>query len=298
MQSNGLDLDQLRAFVTVADRRSFRAAADELHLSPPALSRRIERLEERVGARLLERTSRSVQLSAVGEAFLDRVRGVLADLDGAVLGVHELASGHQGRVTVAAVPSAASGFVPRALARFAQAYPGVKMRLMDGSLQETTLAVLGGQADLGITFDDATVPGLESTPLGDDPYVLAMPAAHPWATRAVIRLDELADLPLIGLHGGSGNRRLLDTQLKAGGLDLTPRHEAAHLQAVLAMVAAGMGAALVPQLAVSPALPGVAARPLQGAPLSRALAVCWSASRRLTPLAQRLIPELQQAFAG
>jgi len=63
-------------------------------------------------------------------------------------------------------------------------------------------------------------------------------------------------------------------------------------------VAAGMGAALVPQLAVSPALPGVAARPLQGAPLSRALAVCWSASRRLTPLAQRLIPELQQAFAS
>jgi DNA-binding transcriptional LysR family regulator len=298
MQSNGLDLDQLHAFVTVADRRSFRAAADELHLSPPALSRRIERLEDRVGARLLERTSRSVQLSAVGEAFLDRVRGVLADLDGAVLGVHELASGHQGRVTIAAVPSAASGFVPRALARFAKAYPGVRLRLMDGALQETTLAVLGGQADLGITFDDATVAGLEATPLGADPYVLALPADHPWTARDGIRLDELAGQPLIGLQGGSGNRRLLDAQLKASGLDLAPRHEAAHLQAVLAMVAAGLGAALVPRLAVSPALPGVAVRPLEGAPLGRVLAVCWSASRRLTPLAQRLIPELQQAFTG
>ena len=79
MKSNGFDLDQLRAFVTVADLRSFRQAAHELHLSPPALSRRVERLEERVGTRLLERTSRSVRPSAVGEAFLERVRAVLED---------------------------------------------------------------------------------------------------------------------------------------------------------------------------------------------------------------------------
>ena len=95
-----MELSRLRAFVTVADLRSFRQAAHELHLSPPALSRRVERLEERVGARLLERTSRSVRPSAVGEAFLERVRAVLEDLDDAVLGVHELSSGHTGRITV------------------------------------------------------------------------------------------------------------------------------------------------------------------------------------------------------
>ncbi|MCE4555277.1 LysR family transcriptional regulator [Roseateles cellulosilyticus] len=296
MESNGLDLDQLRAFIAVADHLSFREAAEALHLSPPALSRRIERLEERVGARLLERTSRSVQLSSVGEAFLDRVRRVLEDLDGAVLGVHELASGHQGRITVAAIPSAATGFVPRALVRLADAYPGVRMRLMDGSLQETTLAVLGGQADLGICFDDAPIAGLQTAPLGPDPYVLALPPNHPWATRDAARLEELIDQPLVGLGGASGNRQLLDAQLKRLGLQLTVRHEAAHLQAVLGLVAAGLGVALVPRLAVAPGPAGVRVLSLEGRPLSRALAVCWSASRRLTPLAQRLVPLLRDAF--
>ncbi|NCT84967.1 MAG: LysR family transcriptional regulator [Comamonadaceae bacterium] len=296
MQSNGLDLDQLRAFVTVAARQSFRAAADELHLSAPALSRRIERLEERVGARLLERTSRSVKLSAVGEAFLDRVRDVLEDLDAAVLGVHELASGHQGRLTVAAVPTAASGFVPQALGRWLQDYPQVTLRLLDGSLQDTTLSVLGGQADLGIGFADAQVAGLQYAPLGRDPYVLAVPADHAWAAQTQVELAELQRVALVGLAAGSGNRQLLDAQLKARGLALPPRHEAAHLQAVLALVSAGLGAALVPRLAVHRAPPGVRALALAGEPLSRDMAVFWSASRRLTPLAQRLIPALQAAF--
>lgn len=297
MQSNGLDLDQLRAFVTVAARQSFRAAADELHLSPPALSRRIERLEERVGARLLERTSRSVKLSAVGEAFLDRVRDALEDLDAAVLGVHELSSGHQGRITVAAVPTAASGFVPQALGRWLRDYPQVTLRLLDGSLQDTTLSVLGGQADLGVGFADTQVAGLQYAPLGRDPYVLAVPAGHAWAAQTQVELAELGRVALVGLAAGSGNRQLLDTQLRARGLDLTPRHEAAHLQAVLGLVSAGLGPALVPRLAVHQAPPGVRVLDLLGEPLSRDMAVFWSASRRLTPLAQRLIPALQAAFA-
>ena len=297
MQSNGLDLDQLRAFATVAARQSFRAAAEELHLSAPALSRRIERLEERVGARLLERTSRSVKLSAVGEAFLDRVRNVLEDLDAAVLGVHELASGHQGRITVAAVPTAASGFVPQALGRWLKDYPQVTLRLLDGSLQDTTLSVLGGQADLGIGFADAQVAGLQYAPLGRDPYVLAVPADHAWAARTQVELAELDRVALVGLAAGSGNRQLLDAQLKAQGLALPPRHEAAHLQAVLALVSAGLGPALVPRLAVHQSPPGVRVLSLRDEPLSRDMAVFWSASRRLTPLAQRLIPALQAAFA-
>lgn len=96
-------------------------------------------------ARLLERTSRSVRLSAVGGAFLQPVRTILEDLDDAVLDVHELSSGHAGRITVAAVPSAASSFVPRALARLAGRYPGIRFRLLDGSLQATTVVWPGGR---------------------------------------------------------------------------------------------------------------------------------------------------------
>lgn len=296
MTSNGFDLDQLRAFVRVAELRSFRAAADELHLSPPALSRRIEKLEERMGSRLLERSSRAVRLSAVGEAFLDRVRVVLEDLDDAVLGVRELASGHAGRLTVAAVPSAATAFLPAALARLAARHPAVRMRVLDGSLQATALAVLGGTADLGIGFSDTPIDGLAAEPLGRDPYVLAVPAAHAWAGRRTLRLDDLRGQPLMSLGAGSGNRLLLERQLRQARVGLEITHEAAHVAALLGMVSAGLGCALVPAMALRVPPEGVRLVRLQGRPLHREIALLTSRERRLTPLAQRLVPELRAAF--
>jgi len=296
--SNGFDLDQLRAFIAVADLRSFRQAADELHLSPPALSRRIERLEERVGARLLERSSRSVRLSVVGEAFLERVRAVLEDLDDAVLGVHELSSGHTGRITVAAVPSAASSFVPRALARLAERYPGIRFRLLDGSLQETALAVLGGQADVGIGFNDRPIAGLQAELLGEDPYVVALPAGHRWQRRRSLRLQDLNDEPLLSLASGSGNRALLEQQMEQVGVVPRVVHEAAHIWALMGMVEAGLGCALVPEMVARSSPPGVTVVALQGRPLRRKIALLTPVERRLTPLAQRLLPELRTAFKG
>jgi DNA-binding transcriptional LysR family regulator len=295
MLSNGLDLDQLRAFVAVADLRSFRQAAVELHLSPPALSRRIERLEERVGARLLDRTSRSVRLSVVGEAFVERVRSVLEDLDDAVLGVNELSSGHAGRLTVAAVPSAACGFVPQALSRLVGRYPGIRLRLLDGSLQATAMAVLGGQADLGIGFYDNAIPGLHAELLGEDPYVLALPAAHRWAGRRSIRLQDLGNEPMLSLAASSGNRALLELQLAQAGVALEVSHETAHIWALIGMVEAGLGCALVPAMALRSAPSGVAAVSLRGNPLRRKIALLTPVERRLTPLAQRLLPELRAA---
>ena len=298
MSSNGLDLDQLRAFITVADLRSFRQAAVELHLSAPALSRRIERLEERVGARLLDRTSRSVRLSVVGEAFVERVRSVLEDLDDAVLGVNELSSGHTGRLTIAAVPSAACGFVPQALARLTGRYPGIRLRLLDGSLQATALAVLGGQADLGIGFSDDALPGLQVELLGEDPYVLALPTAHRWAGRRTIRLQDLGDEPMLALAASSGNRALLELQLAQAGVALQVTHEAAHVWALIGMVEAGLGCALVPAMAMRSAPAGVAAVALRGNPLRRRIGLLTPLERRLTPLAQRLLPELRAAFTA
>jgi DNA-binding transcriptional LysR family regulator len=298
MMSNGLDLDQLRAFVTVADLRSFRQAAVELHLSPPALSRRVEKLEERVGARLLDRTSRSVRLSVVGEAFVERVRSVLEDLDDAVLGVNELSSGHVGRLTVAAVPSAACGFVPQALSRLAARYPGIRLRLLDGSLQATALAVLGGQADVGIGFNDSAVPGLHVELLGEDPYVLAVPAAHRWARRRTVRLQELGDEPLLSLAASSGNRALLELQLAQAGVAPRVTHETAHVWALIGMVEAGLGCALVPAMALRSAPPGVACVAIRGKPLRRRIGLLTPVERRLTPLAQRLLPELRAAFVA
>ena len=109
------DLQQLQAFVAVADRGSFRAAADSIHLSAPALSRRIDKLEKVLGARLLHRTTRAVALTPLGRVFLERARAALDDLESAILGIADIASSRAGRVTLACVPSAALHFLPTAL---------------------------------------------------------------------------------------------------------------------------------------------------------------------------------------
>ena len=104
------DLQQLQAFVAVAERGSFRAAADHINLSAPALSRRIDKLETILGARLFNRTTRDVELTPLGRIFLERARTALDDLESAMLGIADIATHRGGRVTVACVPSAALYF--------------------------------------------------------------------------------------------------------------------------------------------------------------------------------------------
>ena len=112
------DLQQLQAFVAVAERGSFRAAADQIHLSAPALSRRIDKLETILGARLFNRTTRAVELTPLGRVFLDRARAALDDLESAILGISDIAASSSGRVTVACVPSAAIHFLPTVVGSF------------------------------------------------------------------------------------------------------------------------------------------------------------------------------------
>ena len=115
MKRINFDLQQLQAFIAVAERGSFRSAADHIHLSPPALSRRIEKLESIIGTRLFNRTTREVELTSLGRVFLERARSAVDDLESAMLGISDIAATRSGRVTVACVPSAALYFLPQFL---------------------------------------------------------------------------------------------------------------------------------------------------------------------------------------
>lgn len=298
MLSHGFDLDQLRAFQRVAERRSFRRAAEELHLSPPALSRRIDRLEELLGARLFERTSRSVELTRVGIEFLAQVRPALDQIDGAVLGLRGLTSGQRGVVTVAAVPSVTMRWLPRAIAAFAQELPEVRVRVIDESMAALALRVLGAEADFGIGFLGDDLPGLDAEPLREEPYVLALPRRHPLAGAVSISLDELAGLPLLALSRSSGNRQLLDRRFAERGLQLTHHHEAAHIWSLMAMVEGGLGCALVPAMALGPTHPTLVGVPVEGLAIGRTLAVLTASERRLSPVALRLRAHLLATADG
>lgn len=277
------DLSDLRAFVSVADLQSFRAAADALHLSQPALSRRVDKLEQALGFRLLERTTRKVELNAMGRVFLPRARHVLGELDSALLGMVDLSDRIRGLVTVACIPSAVDNFVAGVLRDFHGRYPGIRVRLLDQSATDILLSVARTEADFGITYLGTQEPDLEFEQLVVEPFVLACRPDHPLAGQKEVRWAELANHECVVLAPGSGNRLLMDQGL--ANVDAYPRWtcEVQHVPAQLSLIEAGVGVGAVPMLALS----GGAGASLIGVPLVEPKLVrrVGIVSRRGRPLA-------------
>ncbi|MBK7548877.1 MAG: LysR family transcriptional regulator [Rhodoferax sp.] len=255
------DLQQLQAFVAVADRGSFRAAAEQIHLSSPALSRRIEKLETILGARLFNRTTRDVELTPLGRVFLERARTALDDLESAMLSISDIAGSRRGRVTVACVPSAAIHFLPAAVRSFSEKYPLIRVRLIDEAAGQTLTSVVSGECDFGISFMGNQIPGVDFEPIHMDPFVLAMPRQHVFARRKSLSWADLGNERLISVARSSGNRQLLDDALAKAGQNPSYVFEVNHIATLLGMVDAGLGLAAVPRLALPvshPTLIGVA----------------------------------------
>lgn len=245
------ELSDLRAFVAVADLASFRAAAEAIHVSQPALSRRVDKLEQALGFRLLERTTRKVELNAMGRAFLPRARHVLGELESALLGMVDLSARIYGLVTVACIPSAVDNFVAGAVRDFHQRYPGMRVRVLDQSATDILLSVARSDADFGITYLGTHEPDLEFEQLVVEPFVLACRPDHPLAKQEQVRWSELANYACVVLAPGSGNRLLIDQGLVH--IDAPPRWtcEVQHVPAQLSLIEAGVGVGAVPKLALS-----------------------------------------------
>ncbi|MBR8507299.1 LysR family transcriptional regulator [Burkholderia cenocepacia] len=244
------EISDLRAFVATADLGSFRAAADALHLSASALSRRIEKLEEVLGVRLFERTTRKMDLTIVGRGFLERAHRILNEVDNSMLEFDDLARKMTGELTVACVPSAVRYFLPETIATYHQRYPGIRLRLIDEPSSMVFLAVARGEADFGLTYVGTEEPDIEFTPLLDDPFVLACPRSHPLAKRKSVAWAELAGLEYLAIAQGSGNRAVIDEAL-AGAAE-RPKWfcEVRHVPALVSLIEAGLGVGVVPRLAM------------------------------------------------
>jgi DNA-binding transcriptional LysR family regulator len=257
------DLSDLRAFVSVADLASFRAAAEALHVSQPALSRRVDKLEQALGFRLFERTTRKVELNAMGRAFLPRARHVLGELESALLGMVDLSARIYGLVTVACIPSAVDNFVAGVVRDFHQRYPGIRVRLLDQSATEILMSVARTEADFGITYLGSHEPDLEFEQLVVEPFVLACRSDHPLAKQQQVRWSELANHECVVLAPGSGNRLLIDQGLAHSKVHPLWTCEVQHVPAQLSLIEAGVGVGAVPKLALA----GGAGASLVGVPL-------------------------------
>jgi len=243
------ELVDLKAFVAVADLGSFVRAAQALNLSQPALSRRIRKLEDSLGAPLLERTTRHVALTMVGRDFAPKVRRFLGEFETSVLGISDIRARSGGLVSVAAVPTAVFYFLPRAISRFSEAYPRIRVRVLDIGANEGLEAVARGEAEFGINFLGASYPELDFASLAEDPFVIACRRDHPLASRKRLAWDQLAGHRVITVGRNSGNRTLIDNALAQSGRTLTWAYEVTHLSGALGLVEAGLGVAVLPRLA-------------------------------------------------
>lgn len=245
------DLSDLRAFVSVADLASFRAASEALHISQPALSRRVDKLEQALGFRLFERTTRKVELNAMGRAFLPRARHVLGELEAALLGMVDLSERIQGLVTVACIPSAVDNFVAGVVRGFHLRFPCIRVRLLDQTAPDILLSVARSEADFGITYLGAQEPDLEFEQLVAEPFVLACRPDHPLARQRHVRWSELAEHDCVVLAPGSGNRLLMDQGLTHVAARPRWTCEVQHVPAQLSLIEAGVGVGAVPKLALA-----------------------------------------------
>ncbi|UQY34102.1 LysR family transcriptional regulator [Pseudomonas fulva] len=293
------ELQDLRAFVKIAEFGNFHEAANAIHLSQPALTRRMQKLEEGLGTQLLDRTTRRVSLTAVGRDFLPKARRLLDDFERSILGIRELAERQSGQVTLACIPTAAFYFLPTVIREFNRQYPKIRIRILDLSAHEGLEAVLRGEADFGINMLSGQHAEIDFTPLVNEPFVLACRRDHPLAEQPQVAWRELSDYRLIGVGRLSGNRVLLDHGL--AHLDWRPSwfYEVQHLSTSLGMVEAGLGIAAMPSLAM-PAEdhPILVQRPLVDPVISRTLGLVRRHGSSLSPAAEQFVDTLLKQWPG
>jgi DNA-binding transcriptional LysR family regulator len=283
------DLNDLLAFRAVAELSSFRKAAESLHLSQPAFSRRIDKLEQALGVRLLERTTRRVSLTAVGRDFERKVRELLDDLDATLLGIRGVAATRMGEVTIACVPSTVYYYLSEVLRRYHEQCPKVRVKVLDAGANDVLASVSRGEADFGLNFVGAQEGELEFKPLVEERFVAACRRDHALAKQRRVTWAQLGEHDYISVGRTSGNRVLLDQAL--AGLPNRPLaiYEAQHVTTTLGLVEAGLGVAAVPSMAMpGRGHPLLVSVPLIDPVVTRKVGLIRRRGRALSPAAQQL----------
>ncbi len=236
-----VELRHLRYFVAVAEELNFTRAAERLHIAQQALSTAIRQLEERIGAQLVERTTRRVTLTPAGLALLDSARALLAGADEAVAAARE-AAGERPTLTLGIVASITHAHMGRGLELFAERRPDVEVQVRFGDLLDPSGGLRGGEADLALVYGPFDTTGLELVHLWDDPMVALMAADHPLAAKAELTIAELVQEPCFDFP--TPDRRWRDYWMLTEHRSGRPPRIAAQFQTLDGLVAglrAGLG---------------------------------------------------------
>lgn len=259
-----MEMHQLRYFVAVADSGNFTRAARQCFVSQPSLSQQIQKLEDELGHRLFDRLGRRAQLTPAGHAFLERARRVLFDVEDAARAVREQAG--DGRLRLGAVPSVAPYLLPELLPELQQRAPNISFEIYEDFRSYLIEEIEGGQLDAAVLSLPPAGKKLEIVPLFSEPLLVTMPKDHPLAAQAALRSTDLAGQKLVLL--GDSSSLALQTKRFFGDnhIDVAVACRCAQVKTVKALVAAGVGLAILPKMAAGrDNVPGLVYRELTDA---------------------------------
>lgn len=293
-----LDLSRLRALHAVAVHGSVSAAAIALGYTPSAVSQQIAKLERETRTTLLERRGRGIALTDAAQQLADTAQELLTIVERAETTLEERRGQPSGRLAVGAFPTAARGLMPPVLAELVRRHAGLDTRMIEVDPHLSPDLVARGVIDLAVAHDWDISPlpapdGVQRAVIGDDPSDILVPHGHPLADRPVLRRADLTDQRWICQPPGSVCHDWLVRTLRASGHEPDLAYQVAEYHTQLALVAAGLGIALVPRLGRGPVPEGVSVVPLEPTPLRRLYAL-WRPGAARRPAITETVRILQQ----
>lgn len=244
-----LKLDQLRSFAEVIELGTFSAAAERLQLSQPAVSLQVRQLERRLGLRLIERVGKRATPTPAGLELLEHARRIEAAVSGALDGMAAHASGALGRLRIGTGATACIYLLPPVLRDLRRRFPSLEITVRTGNTREVLKALEENTLDLGLVTLPAPGRMFEVTPILDDAFV-AIAAADDQRLPATVTPAALAELPVVLYEAGGNTRRVVDEWFAAAGVGLTPVMDLGSVEAIKELVGAGLGYAVLPEIAV------------------------------------------------
>ena len=282
-----MELYQLGYFIEIARQRSFTRAAGRLHMAQPALSQQIKNLEAELGTPLFNRGRKEVQLTAAGKAFLPRAEGLLAQAEAAKAVVSDVARLCGGKLTIAAIPSVSACLLPEVIQRFSRQHPQVALQLIEDSSERVADCVESGQADIGFLQLPASKSAFKAQTIISEPFVLLVGKSHALAQQKAVQLRQLSAASFI-FYKGRARDTALESCRKAG---FEPRIvcESGELGTIRALVAAGLGLAIVPRLAAGNLPTTIRNVAIREPKMQRQIAAVWQKGSVLSPAAATLL---------
>ncbi|MBX9909000.1 MAG: LysR family transcriptional regulator [Beijerinckiaceae bacterium] len=294
-----IDVLGLQAFLSIAERGSFHAAASHLNLSQTALSHRIRKLEETLATTLLLRTTRKVSLTPAGVALLPRAKRSFEELGSALEELRIGAGDANERVVIGCLPTIAMRYLPAVIAQFARDRPGIAVKVHDNSASEIADKVQSGEAEFGVTIVSANRWDLDLQPVVKEPFVLVCPHDWPLAKSVSLTWSQLQDVPLVRISAETGNRILIDDALGSRREMLNWRYEVQRVITAVSFVRSGIGCTIVPQLALDTVSAGdLVAIPLRSPTVSRTIGIITRKGLPLRPAAREMLDLVIRSLKG